>query len=390
MDLQQIINALELETYPDCFEALFTDIKDGPACDLALIEKAQQEYEAFGSFYDWVVEAAQQVNADPIYNAFVKIVHAYLCDPSRNFKDLPVPPLNGTPKRDGAMLMSLVPFVPASAATYLKGGFSQEETAGYLHAYGNCLNSTKIRTGLIGLDRTYFLWLHRFAKAQIFRVHGIQFEFTKLNKNCTYLKNKNTGLIQPVMSGGTIHASGKMLVGAGGYEDATGSFTGMLTETEDSYITYAVYDCVAQSETSEFPKTEWEIFAQPGDNALSMHLPRGADIREENVRKACAAAYEIIGKSYPDYVGAPVYCSSWLLDPALESFIGPDSNIVRFGKLFVRYPSKSPGRAANGFVFPGKPVPDAELPEDTRLQRAIKQHYLNGGYTYGIAGLLTI
>ena len=212
MDVKQITQALGLETYPESFETFYANLDDSPACDLALIEKAQEQYKAFGNHYAWVREAAEQINADPVYSAFVKIVHAYLQQPDCEYKLLPVPALNGTPKRDGTMLMTLVPFIPESAAIYLKGGFSQEETAGYLHAYGSCLSSTRTRTGYVGLDRTYFMWLHRFAKAQIFRVHGIQFEFTKLNKNCTYLKNKETGKIQPVMSDGHIHASGKMLV----------------------------------------------------------------------------------------------------------------------------------------------------------------------------------
>ena len=121
-----------------------------------------------------------------------------------------------------------------------------------------------------------------------------------------------------------------------------------------------------------------------------MHLPRGADITEENVRRACKAAFEIVQKSYPNYIGVPVQCGSWLLDPGNEELLGPDSNVVRFGKLFARIPTKSGGRAANGFVFPGKPLADEDLPEDTRLQRGLKQRYLNGGYSYGFSGILNL
>ena len=391
MNMKEIARQLGIETYPEILDALCEKLDDAPACDLALLADSQEKYNAFGDYYEYVLEGANRINEDPVYSAWVKTISAFLADPCLgSYRDIPVLPLNGTPKQDIAMLMTLVPFIPYAAATYTKGGFSPEETASYIRAYSSCMTSTKTRTGFVGLDKIYFMWLHHFAFAEIFRVHGIQFEFAKLNKNCAYLKNKETGKLLPVMVSGKIHASGKMLVGAGGYEDETGSFTGELIETEDSYITYPVYDCVVQKEKTTFPKTQWEIYARPGDKALSMHLPRGADIKEENVRRACAAAKTVIERSNPDYVDVPVYCASWLLDPNLETFLGPDSNIVRFGKLFLRFPGKSPGRAANGFVFPGVPVPDAELPENTRLQRALKQHYLNGGYTYGYSGLLVL
>lgn len=391
--MKEIAAYVGVESYPESFDVIYEQTKDDttPACDLALIDMAQEKYRAFGDHYDFVRQGAKQINADPAYSAWVKVACTFLRDEKwGSYRDLPALPLNGTAKQDLAMLMTLVPFIPFAAAAYAKGGFSEEEIAGYLQAFGSNLTGTRIRTGYVGLNKTYFMWLCRFAFAQIFCVHGIQFEFTKLNKNSAYLRNRTSGEILPVMYAGQVHASGKMLVGAGGYEDDTNSFAAEFIETEDSYIGYGVYDQIVDRQKKIYPKTHWKLLAKAGDKCLAMHLPRGADIREENVRRACDAAFQIVGKSYPAYIGVPVQCSSWLLDPGNEEILGPDSNVVRFGKLFARIPTKSSGRAGSSSVFPGKPAADAELPEDTRLQRGLKQRYLNGGYSYSLTGILKL
>lgn len=391
--MKQIAKALGIEEYPESFDAIYNAVRadSAPACDLRFVDDAQAQFEAFGKHYALVREGIAQINADPVHSAWVKVVHTYMCDEKwGSYRDVPVLPLNGTPKQDMTMLATLIPFIPAATATYKKGGFSKEDTAGYLQAYGSCLSSTQKRTGYVGLDLTYFRWLHHFAFAEIFRVHGIQFEFSKLKDAAVYLRNRNSGQVIPVMTKGRIHASGKMLVGAGGYKDDTGAYDAVFTETEDAFVGYGVFDSVIDKELRRFPKTQWDLIAQPGQKCLSMHLPRGADIKKENVQRACNAAFAIAEKSYPDYVGAPVQCASWLLDPGIEGLLGPDSNVVRFGKLFARYPGKSLGRAANSFVFPGQYEKDEDLPEDTRLQRAMKEHYLNGGYTYGYTGMLIL
>lgn len=46
------------------------------------------------------------------------------------------------------------------------------------------------------------------------------------------------------------------------------------------------------------------------------------------------------------------------------------------------------GKAFLDFVFPGQQVPYARLPENSRLQRAFKQHLLDGGQIYEYSGLL--
>ena len=60
------------------------------------------------------------------------------------------------------------------------------------------------------------------------------------------------------------------------------------------------------------------------------------------------------------------------------------------GKFEARYrklPSPSDGNAVFGFLYHTKPDVDLNtLPENTRLERAVKQHYIDGKAIYEVAG----
>lgn len=101
-----------------------------------------------------------------------------------------------------------------------------------------------------------------------------------------------------------------------------------------------------------------------------------------------------LAKHFPDYDYKAFFCSSWLLDPKLETLLGNESNIVKFGKRFERYIATDKGTGvfyfAYGFPSSGmKPGVDFELrdlDESTTLLKNIKQHYLNGDSIHAVAG----
>lgn len=76
-----------------------------------------------------------------------------------------------------------------------------------------------------------------------------------------------------------------------------------------------------------------------------------------------------------------------MLDPQIGELLGNDSNIAKFGNRYHRMNIKNEGTDAITFVFNvnGKKytLDDLdELPENTRLERALKKHYLDGKAIY--------
>ena len=78
------------------------------------------------------------------------------------------------------------------------------------------------------------------------------------------------------------------------------------------------------------------------------------------------------------------------MDPQLDTLLPEDSNIVRFSRRFKRMARKSLGDGVFNFVFskPDMNFDIRELPETTRLERALKQHYLSGKAVYEMNGFI--
>ena len=76
----------------------------------------------------------------------------------------------------------------------------------------------------------------------------------------------------------------------------------------------------------------------PAGWALQVHIPpKGALVEFESIA-SIAAAEEFFGTHFPDEPIAALVCKSWILDPQLADYLGPDSNLVRFQSRFTLLP----------------------------------------------------
>lgn len=123
----------------------------------------------------------------------------------------------------------------------------------------------------------------------------------------------------------------------------------------------------------------------PDSIVLNVHIPAsGQPLSEELALQSFAKAKEF----YKGVISEPMAakCSSWLMYPEHEEMLDHNSNIYRFMKLFdyLDYGiKKNNGDLYRIFGTEEKRI--ELLPEKTSLQRAYKQHLLNGGKTgYGI------
>ena len=120
----------------------------------------------------------------------------------------------------------------------------------------------------------------------------------------------------------------------------------------------------------------------PENKVLHVHIPEGEPLLDEECGKSFAEADRFFGPEYTMYD-----CESWLLSPKLQKLLKSQSNILKFQNRFEVQKIIYPFRQAEERVF-GEIREDKEnYPEQTSLQRAVKQLVMTGedvGIGYGV------
>lgn len=126
-----------------------------------------------------------------------------------------------------------------------------------------------------------------------------------------------------------------------------------------------------------------------GDPVLNVHIPSDARLSRENLddsyRQAKAFFGGTIAGPWTAHPPKEILCDSWLLAPTLDLLLPETSGIRMFASDYRRYHQLEDSNAFFRWLYQlPSPVAYEALPENTSLQRKLKQHLLSGGYM-GIA-----
>ena len=177
------------------------------------------------------------------------------------------------------------------------------------------------------------------------------------------------------------------------YVSTMGAFSRFVREYKESYGCYGFNrgswtPRQVSAKLFRIGQMEYELTTLNGDMAVSLHIPTDVDLRPEVLRPSMAEGLEEFYRLFPDYRGRPVYCHSWLLSSLLKDLLPEGSNILRFQELFDILPDETPGNDVLLWVFKNPRLPREDYPENTSLQRKLKQFFLNGGqFTEGLGYL---
>lgn len=134
-----------------------------------------------------------------------------------------------------------------------------------------------------------------------------------------------------------------------------------------------------QYEPSRLKDDQW----RKGESVpvLEVHIPEGEPLDIGAVKESFAEAVRFFKEVIP-YRTEGFHCESWLLSPQLHKLLPEEANILQFQKLFLIY-KEIPERQAEERVFGKISNQIEEYPEDTRLQKALKE-YLKKGNKVGM------
>ena len=299
---------------------------------------------------------------------------------------IPFPQIDCGIATDMFRIYPLLSCIPAWISRFEDHNFSDDEIKSVFGVLYQSLNLSKISMGKYCFTQIYYNWTLLYTWCEIFDCGSFNFQFIKMKSPIILLRNRESGKHTIMMTDGEFHRSGRIL-GSAGFEDTEGSFAAEFTETDEAYVGHTACDSLVSKEIIVLKKSEWECVAKAGDDMLSIHIPKNADLSKEAILTSFENGMKIAKERFPERNPKFIFCSSWIIDAQLEDFLSDKSRIIGLAKSFLRFPIKSKtGRDGFSFIFSGYNGPESELPEDTSLRKKIKSLYLNGGYTYSSSG----
>ena len=128
-----------------------------------------------------------------------------------------------------------------------------------------------------------------------------------------------------------------------------------------------------------------------GDPALGIHIPESGPLTPEACDDAFAGAQPFFARHFSETPTRLGICTSWLLDPQLAEYLGPDSNVMRFQRRFQLVGEGHDGDAdILRFVFHRIAPNVDDLPQRTTLERAVVAHLRAGKHWRSRTGWLNL
>ncbi|MBE6691624.1 MAG: hypothetical protein E7590_10190 [Ruminococcaceae bacterium] len=398
--LESLMQTVGCAKYPDRWAEIFDTVmrdfdKNGcPLTDPAYYDRLHRQYNAFPLHLATYKEAATAVGRSEPLSRLLALLVASLSASETAWEDVKAfsapKTADGSPDLATDMLTGLAICcqIPYMHDLLTKRRLPEDVILRSVQVLEKGVDQYAMRhDGIRGYD--LLEWFQRNIFGHLYRIHRLEIEiFAKFSGRAKVFENdegERIALAHDI----TLHRSGWAL-GAKNYTDEAGSFYAEVQENETDWMGFPYDDRGFVKKTAvTLSKDKWHLVLEYGDPVVSLHIPADGRLDAESVDETLAGTKEFLRTYFPDYTYKAFYCNSWLLDPRLATLVGPDSNIAKFGKRFAPLTAKSEGNAVFRFVFlksDPKSVDITTLPESTRLERALKAHYLAGKCIYEVKG----
>ena len=401
--IAEVMKATGCQKWPERWNGLYGGLMEQYekyGCELtdpAFYDKLNCQYDdMFEELIDDYKNAARELGKDDDFSRLLVIVAAALRDRGNIKADLKefTPPKTADGSR--SIKHDMFPAIAMCAmADYTYGLLTARKLPKEYVQYGMRCHNGMIRTfkarnnGAPGAMS--WVWYQLAVDAKLYGIGRLQMEvFAKFGAKAIVFENK-AGENIALAHGHKLHRDG-MTLGSKNYKDEEGAWEADVEETDDAYIGHP-YDerGFVKKEKVTLKKSEWTKILERGDDVLGVHIPPGGGLSEELVNESFEKTKQFLAEYFPDFKYKGFVCESWLMDPQLVDMVGESSNIAKFCKRFTPCCLKSSAMGVFNFVFLKHDVSNIDyeaLPENTTLERKIKEKYLSGGAIYEMCGYI--
>lgn len=241
----------------------------------------------------------------------------------------------------------------------------------------------KYHHGKTGLDRIE--WVFRSLAGKVRRFGSLQFEEVTYEFPFLIFKNRQSGEFQAL-------ACPDLMIDQDGYISGTNkrsiireirTYLDFKDRTVAGYSADLKRGAVNVDTPALFNLEEWELKLAPGEKAVAVHIPEGADLSPDSIDSSLNTA-----KKY--YENDILVCESWMLDPHLEHILPQTGRLISFMQRFNKMPvmTEYPQilERVMGFDF----TMDAleHFPCITSLQTSLKNYLLDENEMFTTAGFM--
>ena len=399
--LEALMQAVGCTRFPARWNEIFDTVmgdfdKNGcPLADPAHYDELQRTYGIFDKHLTVYKQAAAAVAEREDLSRFLALLAAMVADREHCKADLQELSFPYTPDDapdiavnmlTGLALCAALPYT----AELVKQRCLPPEIAHYILNIPEAgVDFYRVRHG--GVDGFNLIgWFQLAVEAHLFRIGRLEIEICAKFRGRARVFENSKGERVALADGLDLHRSGFAL-GSKHYEDEAGSWRAEIDENDTRWAGNPFDERgYVKQETVELPKSEWRLILAPDDPVVSLHIPGdNTPFTPAVVDATIAETRAVLAKHFPDFKYKAFACSSWLLDPQLVDLLGEEANISKFCRRFTPLTRKSAGNDVFSFIFhcPDTANVDvAALPENTRLERALKAHYLDDKAIYEMYG----
>lgn len=398
--IQLLMEKVRCPGWPKCVEDIYEktmDLYDARGCfltDPGYYEALARRYGILENELPVFQRAAVAIGQNEAYSRYLLLVHTFLTEIP--FTRAELKEFRILPTSDGSdfaldMLPGLALYsqFPRCYETLKKRGLPEEIIHELLDRPERTIEGFRqLHNGAEGFH--LFKWYQRLIRGDIYDIGCLQVELHVPFTDQACLFRNAQGQYVALARECKLHPSGRML-GCRGYEDSEYAWEPTITETDIFWEGFAYGpDGLVKKEKIRLEKETWQVAVGPGDPCISLHIPAKVSLDNASVSKSLAEIKAFLKTYFPDYPYKAIFCSSWILNPALAEMLPEQSNLSLFCRRFLPMTQLAAGNDVFHFVFglPDSNVPLASLAENTSLQRALKNYYTEGNILHEMCGCM--